>query len=230
MGPSLNGFLSGALQDPRLELRDVPGGNLIASNDNWRSTIGGGVITSNQAIEIEATGIAPGNDAESAILATLNPGSYTAVIAGSNNLTGIAVVEVYDLDATYPSTLANISTRGFVEGGDKVMIGGFIYLGGAGQTNVVVRAIGPSLGAFGIANPLNDPVLELRNKNGTMMATNDDWKTSPDAATLQRLGFGLSNDAEAAIMQIALPRDSYTAIVKDKNGGSGVGVVEAYIF
>jgi hypothetical protein len=139
-------------------------------------------------------------------------------------------VEVYDLDAVYPSTLANISTRGFVQAGDNVMIGGFIYLGGAGQTNVVVRAIGPSLGALGIDNPLSDPILELHDGNGATIASNDDWKSSPDAATLQRLGFQPSNDAEAAIYESSLARGPYTAIVRGKNGGTGVGVVEAYIF
>lgn len=229
VGPSLTGIVSGALQDPRLELRDG-GGTLIGSNDNWRSSAIGGVVDTDQAIDLEATGIAPNHAAESALIATLNPGPYTAIVAGANNATGIAVVEIYDLDAVYSSTLANISTRGFVQAGDNVMIGGFIYLGGAGQTNVVVRAIGPSLSALGISNPLSDPMLELRDGNGGLVASNDDWKSSPDAAILQRLGFQPSNDAEAAIYQSSLPRGPYTAIVRGKNGGTGVGVVEAYIF
>lgn len=229
VGPSLNGIVSGALQDPRLELRDGTGATL-ASNDNWRTTNIGGVIDSDQSIDLEATGVAPNNDAESAMVVTLNPGAYTAIISGLNNTTGIAIVEIYDLDAVYPSTLANISTRGFVQAGDNVMIGGFIYLGGAGPTQVVLRAIGPSLAAFGITNPLVDPMLELRDGNGAIVASNDDWKNSPDAATVQRLGFQLSNDAEAALYQTGLPRGAYTAIVRGKNGGTGVGVVEAYIF
>jgi hypothetical protein len=229
IGPSLNGILSGALQDPRLELHDG-GGALIGSNDNWRVTQIGGVVTSDQPIDLEGTGLAPGNDAESAMVVTLNPGAYTGVVAGANNTTGIAIVEVYDLDAAYASTLANISTRGFVQAGDNVMIGGFIYVGGAGQTNVVLRAIGPSLGALGITNPLADPTLELHDGNGATVATNDDWKSSSDAATIQRLGFGLSNDAESAIYQSGLPRDSYTAVMRGKNGGTGVGVLEAYVF
>ena len=227
VGPSLNGILSGALQDPRLTL--YSGGSVIAANDNWHSTNIGGAITTNQSIDLEGSGLAPSNDAESAMVVTLNPGPYTAVIDGANGSTGIAIVEVYDLDAVYSSTLANISTRGFIQGGDSVMIGGFIYLGGAGQTQVVLRAIGPSLAAVGITNPLSDPVLELHDGNGTTIASNDDWKNSPDAATLQRLGFALSNDAEAAIYQNALPRGPYTAIVRGKTG-VGVGVVEAYIF
>jgi hypothetical protein len=229
VGPSLNGVVNGALQDPRLELHDGTGA-IIANNDNWHATQIGGVIGSDQSIDLEGTGVAPNSDAESAMVVTLNPGPYTAVIAGANNTTGIAIVEIYDLDAVYPSTLANISTRGFVQAGDNVMIGGFIYLGGAGQTNVVLRAIGPSLSALGISNPLADPMLELHDGNGATIAANDDWKSSPDAATIQRLGFQLSNDAESAIYQSALPRGPYTAVVRGKNGGVGVGVVEAYIF
>jgi hypothetical protein len=229
VGPSLNGILNGALQDPRLALHDGTGATL-ATNDNWRSTQIGGLIVSDQSIDLDATGVAPNSDAESAMVVTLNPGAYTAVIAGTNNTTGIAIVEIYDLDAAYPSTLANISTRGFVQAGDNVMIGGFIYGGGAGVTQVVVRAIGPSLAAFGITNPLVDPMLELRDANGAIVAANDDWKNSADAATLQRLGLSLSNDAESALYQTGLARGAYTAIIRGKNGGTGVGVVEAYIF
>jgi hypothetical protein len=228
VGPSLNGILSGALQDPKLTL--FSGGTVIATNDNWRSTNIGGAIVSDQSVDLEGTGLAPNSAAESAMLVTLNPGAYTAIIAGANDTTGIAIVEIYDLDAVYPSTLANISTRGFVQAGDNVMIGGFIYLGGAGQTSVVLRAIGPSLGPLGISNPLIDPILELHDGNGTTIASNDDWRNSPDAATIQRLGFALSNDAESAIYQSGLARGPYTAIVRGKNGGTGVGVVEAYIF
>ena len=229
VGPSLNGILSGVLQNPQLNLHDVTGAS-IARNDNWRSTQIGGLIDSEQEIDLEETGLAPAHDAESAMVVTLNPGAYTAVIAGANNTTGIALVEIYDLDAVYPSTLANISTRGFVQAGDNVMIGGFIYLGGAGPTQVILRAIGPSLAAFGITNPLGDPMLELRDGNGTIIEANDDWKSGPHAATLQSLGLQLSNDAEAAIYRTGLPRGAYTAIVRGKNGGTGVGVVEAYIF
>jgi hypothetical protein len=110
------------------------------------------------------------------------------------------------------------------------MIGGFILQGGGGATQIVLRAIGPSLSAFGITNPLSDPILELHDANGGTVASNDDWKSSPDAATLQRLNFQLSSDAESAIYQTGLLRGAYTAIVRDKNGGTGVGVVEAYIF
>src|SRR5439155_6197491 len=122
--------------------------------------------------------VAPSNDAESAIIATLSPGAYTAVVRGANNATGIAVVEAYDLDADKSSKLANISTRGFIQTGDSVMIGGVILGEGTGATRVVVRGIGPSLGAFGITNPLVDPMLELHDANGALIDANDDWRTN----------------------------------------------------
>jgi hypothetical protein len=229
IGPSLNAFLSGALQDPRLELHDG-GGALIASNDNWRSTQGGGLITADQAINLEGTGLAPNNDAESAVVVELAPGAYTAVVAGANNTTGIALVEVYDLDPVPTSTLANIATRGFIQTGNDVMIGGFIYQGGAGATKVIVRGIGPSLGAVGISNPLVDPIIDLKDVNGTTVASNDDWRSSPDANAIQAAGFAPANSAESAIYQASLPRGNYTVILRGKNDSTGVGVVEAYVF
>ena len=229
VGPSLSAFFAGALQDPRLELHDVRG-NLIASNDNWRTTQIGGVIGSEQAIALEGSGLAPTDNAESAIIATLDPGNYTAIVSGANNATGIAVVEVYDLDPVNSSTLANIATRGFVQSGDNVMIGGFIYLGGAGATQVVVRGIGPSLSGVGITNPLSDPTLELHDGNGTTIATNDDWKSTPNAAAIQAAKLQPGNDVESAIYQTGLARGNYTAVLQGKNGGTGVGVVEVYIF
>ena len=229
VGPSLNAFLTGALQDPTLELRNSSGA-LLASNDNWQTTKLGGVLTANQSFDILGTGIAPSQPAEPAILATLNPGAYTGVVGGANNGTGIALVEVYDLDPVPSSTLANISTRGFIQGGNDVMIGGFILQGGTAQTQVVLRAIGPSLASAGITNPLADPTLELHDSNGATLVSNDNWMTSPDAATIQRLGLQPSNNAESAIYQNALPRGAYTAIVRGQSGGTGVGVVEVYIF
>ena len=228
-GPSLNGLLAGALQDPVLELHDGAG-NLIASNDNWRSTQIGGVISSFQVIDIVASTLAPTSDAESAIIATLNPGIvYTAIVSGANTSSGIALVEVYDLDPSPDSTLANISTRGFIQSGADAMFGGFIYLGGVGATKVVIRGIGPSLAPFGITNPLDDPILELHDANGVLIATNDDWRTSPDAALIPS-NLQPSKDAESVIYKTGLARGLYTAIVQGKNGGVGVGLVEVYIF
>jgi hypothetical protein len=215
IGPSLP--LPGALQDPFLELHDGTGA-AIATNDNWRST---------QVIDIYASSLAPLNDAESAIVATLNPGAYTAVVRGSNNTTGIAVVEAYDLDADRSSKLANIATRGSIQTGDNVMIGGFIVGGGTGPTKVLVRGIGPSLGAFGITNPLADPMLELHNSNGALIDSNDDWRTNQ--ALIQATGLQPTNDAESALLLSNPAPGAYTVILRGKNNGTGVGVVEAYV-
>jgi len=215
IGPSLP--LAGALQDPFLELHDGTGAD-IGTNDNWRST---------QAVDIHASSLAPSNEAESAIVATLNPGAYTAVVRGANNSTGIAVVEAYDLDADRSSNLANIATRGLIQTGDNVMIGGFILGGGTGPTKVLVRGIGPSLGAFGITNPLVDPVLELHNSNGALIDSNDDWRTNQ--ALIQSTGLQPANDAESALLLSNPAPGAYTIILHGKNNGTGVGVVEAYI-
>lgn len=224
IGPSLS--LASALQDPFLELHDGTGAT-IASNDNWRSTQIGGLLTSGQSIDIQASLLAPLNDAESAIIAALSPGAYTAVVRGANNTTGIAVVEGYDLDADKSSRLANISTRGFVQTGDNVMIGGFILGGGTGASRVVVRGIGPSLGAFGITNPLIDPMLELHDSNGALIDSNDDWRTNQ--ALIQSTGLQPTNDAESALLLSNPAPGAYTAILRGKNGGTGVAVVEVYI-
>lgn len=224
IGPSLP--LSGTLQDPFLELHNEAGAT-IATNDNWRSTQIGGLLTALQSVDIQASALAPLNDAEPAIIATLNPGVYTAVVRGAHNNTGIAVVEGYDLDPDRSSKLANISTRGFIQTGDNVMIGGFILGGGTGATRVVVRGIGPSLGAFGIANPLVDPMLELHDANGALIDENDDWRTNQ--ALIESTGLQPSHDAESALLLSNPALGVYTAILRGKNGGVGVGVVEAYI-
>lgn len=225
IGPSLP--VGGALADPTLVLHDVTG-TVLARNDNWRATIGGGLIPSKQDVEIQGTTIPPSRDEESAMVVTLNPGAYTAVVRGANDGTGIAVVEAYDLDAEQSSTLANISTRGFILENEKVMIGGFIFGGGPGATRVAIRGIGPSLKAAGVLNPLLDPVLELFDGNGTSINFNDDWKANQ--AAIEALGLQPSNDAESAILVSNLAPGPYTAIVQGKSGGTGIGVVEVYIF
>lgn len=229
IGPSLP--VAGALQDPVLSLIDSAG-TLVATNDNWRTTQPGGVIAGDQAVEIAGTGVAPTNDSESAIIATLYPfpQTYTAVVRGVGNTTGNGLVEVFDLDAVQTSRLANISTRGFVQTGDNVMIGGFIYDGGAGATNVVLRALGPSLTSKGVSTPLSDPTLDLVNAQGTIVATNDDWQSAPNAAALQSAGLAPSDPHESAIYKTDLARGSYTGVVRGKNGGTGVGLVEVYVF
>lgn len=224
-GPSLP--LSGALQDPYLELHD-PLGAIIATNDNWANTNVGGLLKSSQVMDIVASTIPPSNGAESSIVATLSPGAYTAVLRGASNGTGIAVVEGYDLDPDPVSKLANISTRGFVQTDPNVMIGGFIWGGGPGATNVVIRGIGPSLVSAGITNPLVDPMLELHDGNGNTISSNDDWKANQRA--IEATGLQPLNDAESAILVSNLIPGGYTAILRGKNGGVGVGVVEIYVF
>lgn len=225
IGPSLP--LAGVLQDPYLELHDSAGA-VLATNDNWKTTNIGGLLTSSQVMDIVASTIPPSQNAESAIIATLNPGAYTAVVRGATNDTGIAVIEGYDLDPDPVSKLANISTRGFVLTNDNVMIGGFIFGGGPGATKVVVRGIGPSLAAFGVTNPLVDPMLELHDGNGATIDSNDDWKSNQ--AAVQATGLQPSNDAEAAMLVSNLAPGGYTAILRGKNGGVGVGVLEVYVF
>ena len=223
IGPSLSAVgVPGALQDTTLELVDNSSHTSIAFNDDWRDT---------QRPQIEATGIPPTDDRESAMVQTLTPGFYTAILRGKDNTTGIGVVEGYDLTPTSPTKLANISTRGFVEAGDNVMIGGFIVgagLGnnGVGSARVVVRAIGPSLTPFGIDNVLQDPTLELHDGNGAVIGFNDNWQDS-QATEIQGTGLAPSDPNESAIVRTLLS-GQYTAIVRGNNGGVGVGLVEAY--
>ena len=211
IGPSLP--LGGSLADPSLELFDDTG-TLIASNDNWNDA-------PNRQEIIDST-IPPTNDFESAILMPLEPGAYTAVMRGVNNTTGIGLVEGYDLDQSVDSQLANISTRGFVQSGDDVMIGGFIILGIDPQ-NVIVRAIGPSLP---VAGQLADPVLELFDSNGALLASNDDWRSDQESEIIDT-GIPPTNDLESAIVA-TLPPEAYTAIIRGKNDTIGVGLVEVF--
>ena len=213
IGPSLTDFgVAGALADPVLELRALDG-SVIATNDNW---------TSDRAA-IEATGLQPSKDLESAIVATLDPGAYTAIVSGKDGTTGVGLVEAYDLDTAAASELANISTRGFVATESNVMIGGFIL---GSESNVLVRAIGPSLTDFGVAGALEDPTLELRDVQGTLISSNDNWK-DPNEAEIEATGLQPSKDAESALLE-TLPAGAYTAIVAGVGGTTGVGLVEVY--
>jgi hypothetical protein len=217
IGPSLGDVgVSGALQNPTLEL--FQGMTSLQTNDDWFET---------QADQLRATGLQPVYSTESAILRTLAPGSYTAIVRGKNDTTGIGVVEVYDLSATSNSKLANVSTRGFVEAGDNAMIGGFIA-GHPSSANVpvIVRAIGPSLAGFGVPNPLQDPILELHNADGSLLQQNDDWRDD-NASAIMASGFAPTNNAESAIL-ISRPAGNTTAIVRGKNGGIGNALVEVY--
>jgi hypothetical protein len=217
MGPTLTSFgVPNALQNPVLELHDGTGA-VVIGNDDWKIP---------QETVIAATGLAPGNDHEAAILLTLQPGPYTVIESGKNGTSGVGLVEVYDLDTAANAHLSNISTRGFVQTGDNVMIGGFIVSGASGSVNLVVRALGPSLAQFGVPNPLADPRLGLYDGNGTLIMSNDNWKDSQQAA-IANSGLQPSNDLDSAIL-VTLPTGNYTATVSGKNGGTGIGLVEVY--
>jgi hypothetical protein len=220
LGPSLvNANVQGVLANPTLELHQ--GNSTLATNDNWKINDQTG---QSQQAEIEATTIPPTNDFESALVATLNPGAYTAILAGKNQTTGIGVVEVYDLNQSANSKLANISTRGFVDTGDNVMIGGFIVGGtGGGAAKVIVRAIAPSLSLSGT---LPDPTLELHDGNGATIASDDNWKDSQQG-DIQATTIPPSNDLESAIVRTLVP-GNYTAIVRGVNNSTGIAVVEVY--
>jgi hypothetical protein len=222
-----------ALANPSLELRDATGA-LIASNNNWATTIIGGIITANQVQDIQSSGYAPGDGLESAIIADLGPGSYTAIVRGVNNSTGVALADVYDLSPETYSILGNISTRSFVQTGDNVMIGGFI-VAGTGPKRVLVRAIGPELTQYGITNPLANPRLELYNRTGTLIASNNDWQTtilggiitSSQVSAIQNSGYSPTAASESAIIANLQP-GNYTAIVRGLNNTAGVALVEVY--
>lgn len=216
IGPSLSGFFSGALDNPTLEL--FQGNTLLQSNDDWKN---------DQQSEIEATGIPPSHALESAIVRTLSPGNYTAILRGKNNGTGIGVVEAYDLDQAANSKLANIATRGFVETGNNVMIGGLIVGPADGSSaKVVVRAIGPSLTNFGIAGALQDPTLELVNSSGTVLRSNDNWKDSQQAE-IMAIGLQPPDERESTLVHTVAP-GAYTAIVRGSGNTTGVSLVEVY--
>jgi pectin methylesterase-like acyl-CoA thioesterase len=217
IGPSLSASgLENVLADPVLEIHGGAGNTLIAMNDNWQ-------YDSESLPELAAAGMEPTRRRESAKVATLPPGTYTAVVTGKNGSAGTAVVEVYDGDLTADSQLANISTRGFVGAEDDVLIGGFVV--GTGMVEVVVRALGPSLAQFDVADPIADPTLELHDGNGSV-TNNDDWQTGAGGdsipVSLQPL------DPRESALHLSLPPGSYTAVVRGKAGAVGVALVEAY--
>ena len=221
IGPSLTQFgVPDVLTDPLLELHG-PAGFPTMVDDNWRDD-------PLQAAQIEATGIAPTNDLESAINANLNPGSYTAVVRGKNNTSGVGLVEVYDLDIAAPAKLANISTRAFVSTGADIVIGGFQLGANRGEDRVVIRGIGPSLTAFGVTNALANPTLELRDGNGALVIANNDWQEDPaQAAQLIAAGLAPTNQLESGIAA-TLPPGAYTALLAGVNNGTGIGLIEVY--
>jgi hypothetical protein len=210
------------LYDPVLELYG-PGTFAPITNNNWRDS---------QAAEIQATGIAPGNDLEAAIVVTLGEGAYTTIMRGNSpSPNGVGLVEVYDLNQGVDSKLANLSTRGFVGTGDNIVIAGFLISDrGVNQDQIVVRGIGPSLapGSFPPSAVLANPTLQLRDSNGALLIENNDWQENPEqAAALTAVGLAPSNNLESAVIG-PLPPGLYTALLAGHNNGTGIGVVEVY--
>ena len=223
IGPSLAlSGVTGVLADPTLELHDSIGG-VIASNDNWMDN------SAEDQMVLTDNNLAPTDDLESAIVQTLDPGAYTVIVSGLADTTGVGLVEAYDIDgSTTDSKLANISTRGFVETGENVMIGGFILGGGGGGlSEVIVRGIGPSLADFGVTDVLADPVLELHNGDGDLIDSNDNWMDNPNMQTISDKGLAPSDPNEAALYEI-LPAGLYTAILSGAGDTTGTGLVEIY--
>src|SRR5881227_2329629 len=213
LGPSLASFgIPAPLADPTLSLYDHTGA-LIAANDNWKAT---------QQTQIQATGLAPPNDFEAAILISLPPGAYTAFLRGKAMTTGIGLAEVYDVNPNVNAQPTNLSARAFVGTGSDVLIGG----NAASLQRVLVRALGPSLASAGIATPLANPTLSLRDANGNVIANNDNWKDSQQA-DIAATGKAPSNDLESAVLALLAP-GNYTAIVAGKNGTTGVALIEFY--
>lgn len=215
LGPTLSQFgVTGALLDPALELRNSSGG-LVAFNNDW------GTDSNAQSIPVN---LRPPNSLESAILRSLNPGSYTAILRGIHNITGVALFEAYDLDTSATSRLTNISTRGLVQTNSNVMIAGVIVQ--TSNQKVIVRALGPTLASFGVTHSLANPALELHNANGSLLTSNDNWK-STQQAEITASGYAPPNDLESAIVSTLAP-GNYTAIVRGVNNTTGVALVEVY--
>jgi hypothetical protein len=214
LGPTLTqSGVSNALADPFISLFDGAG-NVLQTNDNWRDS---------QQAGIQATGLAPKNDLESAILRTLQPGNYTAVLSSKTGTAGIGLVELYDTHPAGLAQLTNFSTRGLVGTDQNVIIAGFIT---NGSTQVVVRGLGPTLAQFGVSGTLADPVVTLVDCNGNFVSTNNNWKDTQQAA-IQATGLAPPNDLEAALLA-PVAAGNYTAILSGNGGGTGIGLVDVY--
>lgn len=218
IGPSLvNSGISDVLLNPVLALY-TSAGSLYWLNDDWRDS---------QEAELQATSLQPSDDHESAMVHTLSPAAYTSILSGSGQSTGIGLLEIYGINSSSDSRLANLSTRGLVQTAGNVMIGGFI-LEGTQNADVAIRGLGPSLAQAGISNVLVDPIIELHDGNGTTLIANDNWQDNPtSAAALAAHGLAPSNGLESGLF-INLPPGQFTAILAGKNGGTGIGLVELY--
>jgi hypothetical protein len=219
LGPTLGSYgVANVLTDPTLELHDSSGA-IIATNDDWQ--------TGSQTSQISGSGYAPNNTNESALIATLAAGAYTAIVRGYNNSTGVALVEIYELD-TLSTRLSNISTRGQVGTGENVLIGGLI-INGSTSKKLIVRALGPSMASPPVSLPgtLSNPTLELHDSSGNVVASNDDWGNGTQAAAISASGYQPPNATESAIIA-TLPSGNYTAIVRGVNNSTGIALIDAY--
>jgi hypothetical protein len=218
LGPSLSSFgVTGVLSDPVLKLYNSSHA-LIATNDNWQSDP--------HNADIQKNGLAPARLSESATFQTLAPGAYTVIVSGKDSATGIGLVELYDLSPLSNSKLANMSTRGSVGAGDDALISGFI-VGDVGNPTVVVRALGPSLGRFGVSGVLSDPTLTIYDSTGAIIASNDNWRDDVNAIDVQKNALSPPNEQESALV-LHPPPGTYTAVVRGANGGTGIGLAEVY--
>ena len=219
IGPSMTSGgmpVPGRLENPFLQLYNSAGVQVF-SNDNWRDS---------QEQQVKDTGLAPTHNLESAIVATLATGNYTAVLRGAQNTTGIGLVEIYDLDSSSGSDLANLSGRALVGRNDHVLIAGVITRGDS-QRRVAFRAIGPSMRNQGVPNPLSNPILELRDGDGVLIMSNDDWRDAPNANEIESSGLRPPDDLESVILQELAP-GNYTSIVRGVDGGEGIGLAETF--
>ena len=219
LGPSLAASVTGAINTLSVELRDAQG-RLVASNAGWQSSA--------QRAEIEATGLAPSDMRECAVVTSLAAGSYTLVVRGAAaGDTGVALIEMYDLERSRSDLRpVNVSTRGVVRDGDNVMIGGFV-IGGSRTQRVIVRALGPSLTAAGVPNVLTNPSLAVFDSSGALLASNTDWKTSPIQDQISATGRAPTDDREPAAV-LTLRPGPYTVVVRGEGGATGVALVEVY--
>jgi hypothetical protein len=218
LGPSIRvgGVpVPGTIADPLFEVHDATGATIFL-NDNWRTL---------QETEIQDSGLAPGNDMEAALIATLPAGDYTAVLRDTNGRAGIGLIEVYDLDPGGNSKLLNLSARAYVGANDEVLIGGLVVQ--SVSRRLLLRALGPELAAYGVTGELGNPVLELHDFNGAILASNDNWRDASNSSEIADTGLAPADDRESAILAPLGP-GTYTAIVRGL-GGTGVGLLEAYL-